>query len=219
MEINEPLAEQPQFEKLSTEALNNWQKVARATNDVITPANAIDAVALPLSLYGLENIDSWKGIAISGLAFMADFVDGKVARKTGTPSALGEKIDAGGDKVKLAYAVIKLDTQHLAPKRLITAIAAQNSINVVLTGIDRKANKKDPVIHPSWAGKRAIFLQQWGLALHVVSKRFEHEHPTKAQTMRGAGNILGWAGVGMGIVATSGYPDTLWHARKAKQKP
>ena len=87
---------------------NVWQQLQHATNDVITPANVLDAAAFGLSLYGIKNLDSWKGIGASALSFSADLFDGKLARATGTSSALGEAVDAGGDKVKLALALYQI---------------------------------------------------------------------------------------------------------------
>jgi phosphatidylglycerophosphate synthase len=198
--------------------LNNWQKIATLTNDVVTPANALDAAAFATSIYGINNLDSWKGIATACGSFIADFFYGKIARATGTQSSLGEAIDAGGDKIKLAFALYKTWQLDLAPKNLITCVALLNGMNTGLTAVDRVTNKQ-PVLHASWLGKRAIFMEQWGIGLHIVGSKVKQANPERAGVIKAAGTILGYAGVFMGGLATADYGATLWEARKhAKQQ-
>lgn len=210
------LAEDYKFGEHLADELNNWQKLAGATNDIVTPANMIDAVAFGVGVYGIRNLDSWKGIGFACSGFMADFVDGKVARATGTQSELGEAIDAGGDKVKLAYALYKLWELDLAPKPLLIAVGLQNGINVALTAVDRSANKP-PVLHPSGLGKKAIFIEQWGLGLHVIGTEVAKKNEKRGKALRTAGTVLTTAGVVIGAAATSGYVATLRNAKRASK--
>lgn len=198
------------FEPSDLLNLNNWQRISEATNHVVTPANAIDAVAFAGAMYGLNELDSWKGIMTTCASFMADFVDGKVARATGTQSALGEAVDVTGDKIKLAFGLYKIWKLGLAPKPLILTIAAQNGINVALTAVDRSVNKQDPLIHPSQFGKKAIFMQQWALGLHVIGSEVSKQNEKRGRMMKLAGNVLGAAGVVVGAAATAGYAKILF---------
>jgi len=203
-----PFAEEFGFAAVLSEELNTWQKVAHATNDVVTPANLIDVAGFATSMYGLSNIDSWRGIIAAASGLMTDVLDGKVARATGTQSPLGEAIDAGGDKVKLAYAVYKLWQLDLAPRPLIATIAAQNGLNAVLTAIDRKTNEK-PVLHPSQFGKKALFIEQFGLGLHVIGSELAKTNAKRGRAVKFAGTVIGAAGVVVGGVASAGYISDL----------
>lgn len=211
-----PLAHEFAFGNALTEELNGWQKLSEATHGIGTPANALDTVAFAGGIYGINHLDSWKGIAIACSSFMADFVDGKIARATGTQSELGEAIDAGGDKVKLAYALYKMWQLELAPRPLLVAVAVQNGLNVGLTAIDRSANDK-PVIHPSQFGKKAIFMEQWGLGLHVIGSELAKTNEKRGKAVKTAGTVLTLAGVAVGVAATTGYTKLLLSSRKKRK--
>lgn len=185
--------------------LNAWQRVAVATNDIVTPANALDAVAFGLAINGIRHLDSWAGIGKSALAYGADLVDGHIARSTGTSSPTGEIVDAGGDKIKLAAAIYFTWKDRLAPRPLLAAVAAQNIANTALTAYDRKKHA-EPQIHASIAGKQTIFLQCMGIAMYVIGEKLAETHPLPGKTFKVAGNILGWAGIMKGFLqATPGY--------------
>ncbi len=193
---------------------NVWQKISDATNTVVTPANAIDLLGFAGAKYGIDNLDSWKGIAVASASFLADVVDGKVARATGTQSELGEALDAAGDKVKLAYALVKIWQMDLAPKPLLVGVAAQNGLNAGLTIADRIVNKEDPALHPSWYGKRAMFLQQAGVGLHVVGSQMEKDEMRFSRGIKIAGTVLGAAGIALGTVASVDYARTLYRSQE-----
>jgi phosphatidylglycerophosphate synthase len=201
----------------SEEVKNGWQVVAEATNYIVTPANAIDVVGFAASMYGIYNLDSWKGIIAAGSGFMTDVIDGKVARKTKTASPLGEAIDAGGDKVKLAFALLQIWRLDLAPKSLVLAIAAQNAANVGLTAVDQVVNKDEPVMHPSKLGKRAIFIEQWGLGIHVIGSEVAKNNDKRGRYIKAAGSVIGYAGVILGVGSTAGYTSTLVSSSKSKK--
>ena len=196
-----------------TEALNIWQQWSEATGGVITPANALDAAAFIGGMYGVNNLDSWKGIVITAASFFADMADGKIARATGTESPLGEAVDAAGDKIKLAAALYQIWKLDLAPKPLLVAIAAQNGINAALTAGDRAINSQ-PVIHPSYFGKRAILLEQLGLGLHVIGSEVAKKHERRAAIIKKVGTLTSVAGLGLGAAATAGYTKSLFSSRK-----
>lgn len=184
---------------------NAWQRVSDATGTVITPANLIDAAGFVGAKYGIDHFDSWQGIFAAAASFLSDVVDGRVARATGTASPLGEAIDAAGDKAKLAYALYKMDRLQLAPRKLLGAVALQNGCNAILTTADQVVHKDGHVLHPSWFGKRAMFLQQTGVGLHVIAAQMENDTLPRSRQVRAVANILGWGGVALGAVATADY--------------
>lgn len=217
-DIVNPIAERFQFGEAFEEELNAWQKIAAATNDVVTPANGIDAAGFAAAMYGLNRLDSWWGIGWAAGGIMADMVDGKVARATGTQSPLGEAIDAGGDKIKLAYALYKIWQLELAPKPITIAIAVQNGLNASLTTIDQLTNRSDHVLHPTQFGKKAILFQEFGLGLHVIGNEVAKTNEKRARIIKLGGTALGTAGIVLGGVATIGYASTLWHHRAQKRR-
>lgn len=184
---------------------NVWQRVSDATGTVVTPANIIDTVGLAGAKYGIDHFDSWPGIFAAAASFLSDVVDGRIARATDTASPLGEAIDAAGDKAKLAYALYKIDQLQLAPRKLLGAVALQNSCNAVLTTADQVVHKDEHVLHPSWFGKRAMFLQQTGVGLHVIAAQMEKDAMPRGRQVRSVANVVGWSGVALGVVATADY--------------
>lgn len=183
---------------------NSWQAVADATNNIVTPANAIDVAAFGLAMHGADRLDSWSGIAESGVSLIADLVDGKIARATGTASEIGEALDAGGDKIKLAKFILRVWQEERAPNSLLAAVTAQNLANVAITAYDRHHNET-PQVHSSPDGKKAIFLQQVGLGMHVIGEKLSTKQERASGLFKRMGSIVGWAGVALGVKATVGY--------------
>jgi phosphatidylglycerophosphate synthase len=199
----------------ATQQLNIYQRVANRTHNVLTVENALDAVSVPMAAWGLPRLETWAGILASMAAFEIDNVDGYFARRNGTASSLGEMVDATTDKIRLGLAVgfMWRDSPRLRP--LIAAIGAQNSYNAGLTLLDRK-NNQDPSIHPSQFGKKAIFMQQWGLGVNVIGAKIEKSNLQAGKAVKTAGNILGWAGVGVGIAASVGYTRKYVESQRIK---
>lgn len=194
------------------------QKVNRKTRGVINPSNCADAASIPLAAWGSNRLDTWGGIAAAGVAFTVDWWDGPLARQLGTASPLGEKVDAVSDKIRLGYTLVKLienDVRHrepMVPRLLLAGVGVQNLLNTGITIAERSVNKDNPQIHSSWAGKRAIFAQQWGIATHIIAAKLESDGHSSAKSLRKAGNVLGTAGIGLGAIATGGYAHTLWQS-------
>jgi phosphatidylglycerophosphate synthase len=195
------------------EELNIFQKISEATGNVVTPPNLVDGVAFAGAMYGIKNLDSWKGIIVTAASFLADMTDGPLARALKVDSPVGEAVDATGDKIKLAAALYQIWKLDLAPKPLLVAIAAQNGINAALTAGDRAINSQ-PVIHPSYFGKRAILLEQLGLGLHVIGSEVAKKHERRAAIIKKVGTLTSVTGLGLGAAATAGYAKNLFSSRK-----
>jgi phosphatidylglycerophosphate synthase len=183
---------------------NNWQRIAIATNDWATPANAIDAVAFGMAMHAASRLDTPAGIIEACAALMADFVDGKVARATGTSSDIGEAIDAGLDKVKLGRYLVSAWKDNLAPKLLLAGVAAPNIANTAITVYDRRRNVH-PQVHPNDDGKKGIWWEQWGLGLHVIGNVVEKKQPAAGKALKTAGTAMSVYGIYRGLKATRAY--------------
>lgn len=190
------------------------QAVAEKTHGVLTPANAVSAAGIIGAFYGIKRLNTPVGVAISGISFLADFADGKIARATNTSSEFGEALDATGDKIKLGYALCKMWELDLAPKPLMTAVALQNSANAVMTVVDKVQHGEDSVLHASWLGKRAIFMQQAGLGAHVISSHMPISEKGRSRVEL-AGTVTALCGIGLGIAASTGYARRLKAAKTA----
>lgn len=188
----------------SSHELNTWQKIAAATDDWLTPANFIDGVAFAMAMRAGSRLEETSGIAEAAIAFGADFIDGKVARATGTASPKGEAVDAAGDKIKLGYYLVKIWQDSLAPKPLMAAVGIQNATNVAITAYDRKKNPI-PQVHPNTDGKHGIFMQQIGLGMHVIGNKVAKTRPETGWAIKTAGTALTVLGIARGLRATKSY--------------
>lgn len=188
-----------------------WQKVADATNDVVTPANAIDVAAMGMAIHAAPRLNTWGGIIEGAAAYMADVVDGRVARATGTTSDLGAKIDPIGDKIKVAYGVWHIWRSNLASRSLLAVVAAQNVANAAITVYDQTKNADH--LKVSDDGKKAMFTQAWGIGLQVIGNKVREVHEPTGKALKAAGAIIGWSGF-----AFYGVPSTMQYFRKATGK-
>lgn len=204
---------QPNHEE-HIEAPNVFQRVYDATNTVVTIPNALDVLAFPGAIYGIRNIETARGASAVLLSYGIDAIDGKIARKLGTASPLGEKIDAVGDKVKLGYGIYRLWKHDQADKPLLATVAIQNTINSVITIADRALNT-EPVLHSSQIGKKSFMLQEIGVGLNIAGRVITKNGNEQAgEKLRIAGNIVGFGAVALGTIATRGYLRTLRQSQK-----
>lgn len=189
---------------------NIWQDIARATNDILTPSNVIDGASMVGAKYSLDRLDSWQGITGAAASFLTDLVDGKIARATGTSSPLGEAVDAAGDKIKMAYGLIKINQLELAPKALVRAVATRNSLNAILSTADQVANGHNHKLHSSKLGQITIFLEQLAIGAHVIASQMDKNDIRDTKQLKLAANIIGWGGgVALGTLATINYARAL----------
>lgn len=173
---------------------NVFQRVAEATNGIVTPANAIDVAAFALAMESASKLDSWRGIASMAVAYTADLADGAVARATGTVSELGAGVDAVGDKVKTAYVGYHIARQGLANYDLLTAVAAYNMATAGATIYDRLAHDK-PEVETTIPGKRAVFAGSLGLGLQIIGNKVAETDERKGRALKLAGAGIGYGGL------------------------
>lgn len=189
---------------------NIFQKVAVATHDIVTPANLIDAVAFGVAMRYMPQLDTTKGIGMVAGSFLADVVDGTVARATGTASALGAQVDAGGDKVKIAFGLYNIYKLDLASPGLLAVVGLYNASNAGAVIYDKKFNE-NPGIEVSKNGKYSVFASCMGVGLQVIGSHLEkNDQPKLGQIAKVAG-----AGIAVGGIAKWGLPATKDYWAKA----
>ncbi len=178
--------------------------VAEGTNYWITPANVVSPIGLGLSIDGSNKLGTWSGICETAIGFGLDVADGALARATDTASPKGEILDATLDKIKVGYFALKLFQENRAPKGLIGAVAAQNSLNAAITLYDKYTNEI-PRVHPVKEGKRGMFAQNLGLGLHAVGTKLTETHPAAGASVKKLGSVVGYSGVALSLVASAKY--------------
>lgn len=187
------------------------QGIAEATGNIVTPANAVDAVAFGMALHAAPRLDTWSGIAEAAIAYGADFVDGKIARATGTASEVGSKVDAVGDKIKLGWGILHIARNNQADRDLLAAVAVQNVANAAITAYDRKRNEEPAITEARPLGKRAMFGQAMSIGVQVIGTKVSETHPRAGRTIRQLGR---WTG--LTTVATLGIASTIDYAKLAR---
>lgn len=105
-----------------------YERTAKATNDIVTPANLITLTGLVLSVYGATHIYETAGVLEFGAGRALDALDGFVARRTYS-SRLGAKFDGTADKIAMAAAIVGAYHFQSAPEIVLGALAATNLIN------------------------------------------------------------------------------------------
>ncbi len=188
-----------------------FQRVAQATNGIVTPANAVDAAAFGIAMHAAPHLDEWGGIGEAFVAYGADFVDGKIARATGTSSEVGAGVDAVGDKIKLGWAMVHIARNNQADRDLLLGIAAQNVANAMVTAYDRRRNTEPTITAAQSLGKRAMFGQAASIGIQVIGTKVAQSHPALGNRIRRAGRYTGFA-----TLATFGVASTIDYVRTAR---
>ena len=192
------------WENQSPEADNIFQFIARHTHGVVTPANAISLAGLFLTISGIRDVskgDTKEGLSKIFIGRLLDIADGTVAEATKTKSPLGEKVDAGVDKVLAFYAVYKL--RDKLPKDLLTSVFLYNSVSSVL---NLKAFLEQAEPHSSAEGKITTAVE-WGLiGLNLANSYINEKNPKIdfSNELR-ALNVIS---LPLGIKALMGYSNT-----------
>lgn len=190
---------------------NVFQQTMEATGGVVTPANVMDAAAFAVTAAGASELDSWEGIGKIAGAFSVDWLDGKVARLTGTVSPLGASLDAVGDKIKLSmigYQAYKKDLVHPV---VLGAVAAQNLANAAATAYDRTVHD-EPRVKVTHEGRRTMFYNCLGLGLQIIGTELAKTHPDHGRKVKVAGAAAAAGGLAFyGWRATRDY----WRAARS----
>jgi phosphatidylglycerophosphate synthase len=189
---------------------NVFQKVAEATHNVVTPANAMDAAAFALAVESAPRLDTWRGIIKMAVSYLTDLGDGATARATGTVREVGAGVDAAGDKIKTAYVGYQVARRGQADYDLLAVFGAYNLATAGATVYDRLAHDK-PKIEASIPGKRAMFAGALALGLQIIGNKVAETDETKGRAIKLVGT-----GVGYGGLAHYGVPAVRDYWRKAR---
>jgi len=126
--------------------------------DQLTVARAI-SVPIVVVLYAVSfhGHDYWAtGVFIAAMA--TDWLDGRIARRTGRSSPLGSLLDPVADKLLVLATLIVLLDQHVFPAWMVAAIVARE---LLISGLRQAAIERGVVIAARDLGK----LKTWAQAV------------------------------------------------------
>ncbi|MDQ3645892.1 MAG: CDP-alcohol phosphatidyltransferase family protein [Actinomycetota bacterium] len=153
---------------------------------------------MPVFLYlfvtGRENA----AVILYGIAAWTDFLDGYIARRTGTVTELGKLLDPVSDRIFIVALVVMLLVRGTLPWWLGAAVIARDLVVLsVFPALERRKVERIPV---NRTGKLATACLLFGLTWLALSEtdfavaRFGDE---VGLTFVAAGTVLYWAAGGM----------------------
>ncbi len=193
-----------------------FERIAHRTHGVVTPANALDVLAMVGVAWSAPRLDRWSGIAVAAPSYLADVADGMIARRTNTVTRIGELVDHVGDKPKVFLGVRSIWRLGIADKPLLAAVGCYNLANAVLTSCDFVVNEV-PQIAVTTSGKRAMFATTTGVGVQVIGHKLAESAPRLGRLVTWTGAVLGYGGV-----LVYGVPTTVdyWNmARRGARRP
>jgi phosphatidylglycerophosphate synthase len=156
----------PDWENVDQKKRTIWQRIAAATNGIVTPANLATLIGFGLVVVGLLDIineNYWWGSALIIVGRLFDLLDGWLAESTKTKSPLGELLDAAIDKVGTILTIVAFYIATLAPWWVLSGLLLPH---VIIIFISLNARRRGVQLHPSRIGKlsmAAVWVALFGL--------------------------------------------------------
>ncbi len=130
--------------------------------DQLTLARAAVApFVVVLYLWEFNGHDYW-ATALFGVAMATDWVDGRVARRTGRSSALGSLLDPIADKLLVLTVMIVLVGRDVFPAWMVAAIVARE---LLISGLRLAALERGVVLKARELGRMKTWTQAVAAAL------------------------------------------------------
>lgn len=142
-----------------------------AIDSIVTIPNLISLIRLcmaPLFLIFLFGGNDILAAVVFAIASGTDFLDGQIARRTGTVSKLGQILDPAVDRVLMACAVLGLFLVGRLPLWLIIIVIVRD-FGLVIAGaiLLQHWHKRIPVIYPGKIATTLLFVGFAGLLLNA----------------------------------------------------
>lgn len=153
---------------------------------------------------GMDNIGL--AVAIAGVGFATDLVDGKIARRYGQVSKLGIALDPLSDRLGLASGAAVLIVKHLAPLWVVLVIIGRDAL-LVLVGAPILKARGMPIPPVTRVGKYGSFAVSMMFGLFLASGIADVAHPTQAI------RVAAWVFVVIGVPLY--YASAIGYARVA----
>lgn len=142
-----------QWDSVEPQDRNMWQRIAAKTNGWLAPAMSVTAAGNVAAFAGIEQAcvgNTTQGAVLFGVGRVFDFIDGKVARATGTSSSKGEAFDVGFDKLQIIGGLAALSITEVYP---LEASLPKIGTQLAITAVGAVAAGRGIDIHPGWKGK------------------------------------------------------------------
>jgi phosphatidylglycerophosphate synthase len=166
--------------------------------DLLQPPTAITAASLMLVIEGAKSINTQEGKAKVAVGRLGDLLDGYVARRFDMSSDAGAIADVVSDKLGMLAIGIGMWRNNIAPKSVLTAIAAKNAVNAAATLHNGLLDAEKRAIRPPKEGKLSMAADSLSLISFAIADELEGD-----STAYRAARALGWTAAGVGLVAGS----------------
>lgn len=205
----------PDWQSTPPTRQNGWQRLAAATNGLVTIGNIITIIGFGLVIYGiilLSHRAYWNGLVVIMIGRLCDIADGWAAHITSTKSPLGESFDAVFDKLGTGATLIGLWLTRLVPWWAIIVLLAPHIINSFVSLIALRRNIR---IHPTRRGKTSMALA-WICLLSFIGRQalLQQTNLSTAMTTLTYGLLL--ISTIAGILAAQQYIGTVFFKQPAK---
>ncbi|MEO3935177.1 CDP-alcohol phosphatidyltransferase family protein [Dermatophilaceae bacterium Soc4.6] len=175
---------------------------AAVSDRVLTVPNALSALRLlgvPLFLWLLlQRHDAW-AITVLVVAGATDYLDGKIARRYGLESRVGELLDPAADRLYTLTTIVAFAWRDIIPVWLLVALLARDLVMlVVVLALKRVGQTGLPV---SFIGKAATFNLLYAFPILLLSV----SPGTLGDVARPIGWAFTWWGLGLYWLAAALY--------------
>ena len=149
---------------------------------ILTAPNILSISRVPLAIAAALTLahHRWISMTCVLLACLTDFLDGQVARRTGSVSDIGKILDPIADKLAFVIFALAATLAGRLPGWLLPALAAREIVilagGVLLLHRSRRAGGRMPVPSSNLAGKLSTLL----LALYLAKQVFWPARPVLA---------------------------------------
>jgi cardiolipin synthase len=168
------------------------------THRVLTVPNVLSAlrlVGVPLFLWLiLAEHDGW-ALLVLMLSGVTDYLDGKIARRFGLVSRLGQLLDPLADRLYIATTLVGLAWRDVIPWWLVGVLLARELLLVGLLGVLKRHGYLALPVH--FVGKAATFCLLYAFPLLLLADGTG----TLAAVARPIGWGFAWWGTGLYWVA------------------
>lgn len=185
------------WDNISPDKLNRWQRVAKASRGILTIGNTITIASTALVINGLA--DFANGQKMSGLLKVmggraGDLADGAAADATGTKGRIGRDLDPSVDAIQLLAAAPVLEHAGYLP--LAPAVAMIGSKGLDIAG-SLAARSRGRELNPAEEGKLGAFALWGGIGCFMLKGALDRHLPGAVDT---ALEIAGWTGTVGGTI-------------------
>jgi cardiolipin synthase (CMP-forming) len=171
---------------------------AVTTHRVLTVPNVLSSlrlVGVPLFLWLiLAEHDGW-ALLVLMLSGITDYLDGKIARRFGLVSRLGQLLDPLADRLYILTTLLGLAWRDIIPWWLVAALLARELLLVALLGVLKRHGYLALPVH--FVGKAATFCLLYAFPLLLLADG----NGDLATVARAIGWGFAWWGTGLYWVA------------------